>query len=81
MSAEAPRVLVVEDDDDLRGLIGSALADAGYTAVEAADGDAALAACEARDVDVVLLDLGLPRLGAKPSRRRIATELAGRRSS
>ena len=65
MSAEAPRVLVVEDDEDLRALIGSALADAGYAAVEAADGDAALAACQARDVDVVLLDLNLPRLGGQ----------------
>ena len=65
MTTEAPRVLVVEDDDDLRSLIGSALAEAGYTAVEVADGDAALAACEARDVDIVLLDLGLPRLGGQ----------------
>ena len=62
---ELPRVLVVEDDDDLRHLIGSALADAGYAAVEAADGEAALAACVERDVDVVLLDLNLPRLGGE----------------
>src|SRR4030088_2780924 len=63
--AELPRVLVVEDDDDLRHLIGSALADAGYAAVEAADGEAALAACVERDVDVVLLDLNMPRLGGE----------------
>jgi DNA-binding response OmpR family regulator len=63
--AELPRVLVVEDDDDLRHLIGSALADAGYAAVEAADGEAALAACVERDPDVVLLDLNLPRLGGE----------------
>lgn len=55
--------MVVEDDDDLRSLIGSALADIGYTTVEARDGAAALAACEAHDPDVILLDLGLPRLG------------------
>lgn len=65
MIAEPPRVLIVEDDDDLRSLIGSALGDAGYVAVEAADGAAALAACEERDPDVVLLDLGLPRLGGE----------------
>lgn len=58
-------MLVVEDDEDLRYLIGSALADAGYTAVEAADGAAALAACETRDVDLVLLDLNMPRLGGQ----------------
>jgi DNA-binding response OmpR family regulator len=62
---ELPRVLIVEDDDDLRTLIGLALSDAGYAAVEAADGAAALRACEERDPDVVLLDLNLPRLGGK----------------
>jgi DNA-binding response OmpR family regulator len=56
-------VLVVEDDEDLRSLIGAALADAGYTAIEAADGSAALAACAQRDPDVILLDLSMPRLG------------------
>lgn len=65
MTTEPPRVLIVEDDDDLRSLIGSALGDAGYAAVEAADGAAALAACEERDPDVVLLDLSLPRLGGQ----------------
>jgi two-component system OmpR family response regulator len=63
--AEPPRVLVVEDDDDLRTLIGAALAAAGYAAVEAADGEAALAACAERDPDVVVLDLNMPRLGGE----------------
>lgn len=65
MTGELPRVLIVEDDDDLRSLIGSALADAGYAAIETADGGAALAACEERDPDVVLLDLSLPRVGGQ----------------
>lgn len=58
-------MLVVEDDDDLRSLIGSALAEAGYVPVEAADGAAALAACEERDPAVILLDLAMPRLGGQ----------------
>lgn len=65
MTPEPPRVLIVEDDDDLRSLIGSVLGDAGYAAVEAADGATALKACEERDPDVVLLDLNLPRLGGQ----------------
>lgn len=65
MIAEPPRVLIVEDDDVLRGLIRSALADAGYVAVEAADGAAALVACAERDPDVILLDLALPGLGGQ----------------
>jgi len=58
-------VLVVEDDDELRSLIRTALADEGYVAVEAADGAAALAACAERDPDVILLDLLLPGLGGQ----------------
>lgn len=65
MIADAPRVLVVEDEDDLRGLIGSALDDAGYVVVEAGDGESALAACRERDPDVILLDLGMPRLSGQ----------------
>lgn len=65
MTPAPARVLIVEDDDDLRGIIGSAVADAGYAAVEAADGAAALQACEERDPDVVLLDLNMPGLGGQ----------------
>ncbi|TME75019.1 MAG: response regulator [Chloroflexi bacterium] len=63
--ADPTRVLVVEDDDELRGLIGAALADAGYAASEASDGAAALAVCRERDPDLILLDLALPRLGGQ----------------
>ena len=58
-------MLIVEDDDELRSLIGLAVADAGYAPVEAADGVAALAACAERDPDVILLDLAMPRLGGQ----------------
>ena len=65
MTGDPARVLIVEDDEELRALIGSALDDAGYLALEAGDGQSALAACERRDPDVILLDLGMPRLGGQ----------------
>ncbi len=54
-------VLVVEDDPAIRRGLVDALRWAGYEPVEAADGEAGLLAAVQRDVDLVLLDLLLPR--------------------
>ncbi len=54
------RLLLIEDNDRLSGLLGRLLADAGFavdTATTAADASAALAVM---DYDLILLDLGLP---------------------
>jgi diguanylate cyclase (GGDEF)-like protein/PAS domain S-box-containing protein len=59
-SALAPRVLVVEDDDDLRFVTRLALETSGWNVAEAATAAAALQAMDIVDPDVVLLDLGLP---------------------
>jgi DNA-binding NtrC family response regulator len=55
-------VLVVEDEDLVRGLVVSALEDEGYDVVAAANGDDALAAAAARTapVDLVLADVVMP---------------------
>jgi DNA-binding response OmpR family regulator len=53
------RVLVVEDDADLREVMAGALAGDGHTVVEAADGGSALDALAAQSFDLVLLDVGL----------------------
>jgi two-component system, OmpR family, KDP operon response regulator KdpE len=56
----APRILVVEDDDETRAALARELVARGYAIDEAPDGATALARWEARRPDVVLLDLGLP---------------------
>ncbi len=53
-------ILVVDDDRELRELIGFVLRDGGYTIVEAADGPAAVARHAADDPDLVILDVNLP---------------------
>src|SRR5690349_18599900 len=53
------RVLVVEDDADLREVMAGALAGDGHEVVEAADGRAALDALASQSFDLVLLDIGL----------------------
>lgn len=62
-SGDAPlRVLVVDDEPDVRTLLRYQLAGAGFTVVgEAADGDEALAQCEALAPDAVVMDLLMPR--------------------
>jgi DNA-binding response OmpR family regulator len=55
----AGRVLVVEDDADLREVMTGALTGDGHDVVEAADGDAALDALARQRFDLVLLDIGL----------------------
>jgi DNA-binding response OmpR family regulator len=54
------KLLVVDDDAELRGLIGFALRQAGYLVVEAADGESALEMFAAEQPDLVVLDVNLP---------------------
>lgn len=50
-------VLVVDDEADIRMLVRLVLERAAYRVLEAADGQAALAAIADEDIDLVLLDL------------------------
>lgn len=54
------RVLVVEDDAAIRAGVVDALESEGIVAVEAGDGAGGLAAAVMGELDLVLLDLGLP---------------------
>lgn len=60
MPAAPPKLLVVEDDQQIAALLRSTLTRAGYKVVEARDGRAALSAREIDRPDLILLDLGLP---------------------
>jgi CheY-like chemotaxis protein len=57
------RVLVVDDEEDLRVLLRNQLEQAGYeVAGEATDGIEALALCDREQPDAVILDLLMPRM-------------------
>ncbi len=60
MDAPPPRVLLVEDDRELRELLERLLADAGYQVDPAPDGQAGLHRGLTREYDVMILDRGLP---------------------
>ena len=66
-------VLVVDDERALAGVIASYLVKAGYEVAQAYTGPGAVAAAEADDPDVIVLDLGLPGLDGVEVCRRIRT--------
>ena len=60
MTDSKRRVLIVEDDADIRCVVAEALAWEGYEVQEAADGYQALAVLGEWHADLVLLDLMMP---------------------
>lgn len=59
------RVLIVDDEPQLRRVLRPALAACGYEVLEAATGSDALRAIAASAPDIVVLDLGLPDMDGK----------------
>jgi two-component system phosphate regulon response regulator PhoB len=55
-------ILLVEDDPDIRHLVGYKLTRAGLEVVEAADGIGALDAARRHPPDLVILDVRMPRM-------------------
>jgi CheY-like chemotaxis protein len=62
MERNSKRVLVVDDDHDLRYILSVRLVSAGYLVYGAADGLEALVQMEKYSVDVVLTDYRMPKM-------------------
>jgi two-component system, OmpR family, response regulator MprA len=69
--SQKPRVLVVEDDDDIAGALRRSLRLEGYDVRLAEDGVSALEESTLFEPDAVVLDLGLPRLDGVEVCRRL----------
>jgi DNA-binding response OmpR family regulator len=65
------RVLVADDDADIRGLVRALLERAGHEVVEAADGRECVQAFYERPPDLVVLDVGMPGLDGWATLERI----------
>jgi DNA-binding response OmpR family regulator len=57
-----PRILIVEDDEDVRALIAHKLRRAGHEVSEAGDGEQGLAAARDSAPDLMVLDWMMPKL-------------------
>ena len=72
----AARILVVDDDRDIRECLHEALEDCGYAVVEAVDGLDALEQIRATNdlPNLILLDLMMPRMNGVEFRAEMAKE-------
>jgi CheY-like chemotaxis protein len=62
MDGYGKRVLIAEDDDAIRTLIGTILNDAGYNVYEASDGLEAVDSLKKRRYDALLTDYHMPKM-------------------
>jgi two-component system, OmpR family, alkaline phosphatase synthesis response regulator PhoP len=69
-------VLVVDDEPRIAAIAADYLRHAGYSVLTAGDGAEALALARAKRPDLVVLDLGLPRLGGLEVARTLRAETA-----
>ncbi len=56
------KIVVVEDEEELRQLIVEELEDAGHQALEAGDGVDGLSTIMAENPDLIISDVGMPRM-------------------
>lgn len=65
------RILVVDDEPQIRRVLKSALSSQGYEAFDARSGEEALEAIRQRRFDLVLLDVNMPGMGGLEACRQI----------
>jgi DNA-binding response OmpR family regulator len=71
-------ILVVEDNDELRGMYRTALALEGFDVMEARSGFEALRHIDHARPDLVVLDLGLPGISGAAVRQELAASVHSR---
>jgi two-component system, cell cycle response regulator DivK len=65
------RILVVEDQEDLRAILRDVLSASGYTVIEAVDGAEGVAKATSERPDLVLMDIQLPVIDGYDATRQI----------
>jgi two-component system cell cycle response regulator DivK len=68
------RILVVEDQEDLRGVLRDLLTGSGYEMLEAADGRAGVDKAKAEKPDLILMDIQMPVMDGYDATRQIKSD-------
>src|SRR6059058_6488655 len=71
------RILLAEDDDQLRAFLGRGLRRAGHAVDAVADGEAALVQAHDADYDLLLADVVMPGIDGVELARRVAVRQPG----
>jgi len=71
MRFQTPRLLITDDDRDLRSTIAGLFQSRGFDTLEAADGEEALEIVVRQEVHLLLLDMQMPRLSGLETIRRL----------
>jgi len=74
--SDSPTILLVDDEDAIQKLLSFPLRRDGYEVIEARDGEAALTRFAEEKIDLVVLDLALPKLDGLEVCRRLRAHSA-----
>lgn len=78
MNTKDKRVLLIEDEADIRDAMAETLEDAGYTVLTAGNGKEGLAIALAEHPDLILLDLMMPVMDGKTMLQKLRADAWGR---
>jgi two-component system cell cycle response regulator DivK len=70
------RILVVEDQEDQRGMLRDLLTGSDYSVIEAADGAAGIAIAKSEHPDLILMDIQMLVIDGYEATRRIRADTA-----
>jgi len=68
------RILIVEDQEDLRGVLRDLLSGSGYAVIEASDGQDGVTKAKSERPDLILMDIQLPVLDGYEATRQIKAD-------
>jgi diguanylate cyclase (GGDEF)-like protein len=71
----AIKILVVDDDPDIRDILKLTLSEENYEVLEAGDGEEALSAIRSKPLDLVLLDYKIPKIDGREVCRSVKSDL------